>query len=145
MKDEVLCVDYFVTEVEDRPGKGADLERMLTKEKVNLLATMAFPLSPGKVQVDIVPENPDVFTAAAKKLGLQVRGPKLAFMIHGTNKPGAMGEILDRLAKKNIGIRSTCSVTTGGNQYGAILWVAPADVDAATQALGARIAAHHHV
>jgi hypothetical protein len=94
--------------------------------------------------VDLVPENPDVFSKAVRKLGLTVRGPKLAFMIHGTDKPGAMAELLDRLGQKGINVRASCGVCAGGNRYGAILWVAPADVEAATRALGAQVAEHHH-
>ncbi len=145
MKDQVMCVDYFVTEVDDRPGIGADLGKRLAKEGVNLLAVMAFPLGPGRTQVDLVPENPDAFAKAARKLGIQAAGPKLAFLSYGTDKPGALAELLDRLGGKSINVRATCAVCGGGNRYGAILWVAPADVEAATRALGAQVAAHHHV
>ena len=145
MKDQVLCVDYFVIQVEDKPGTGAEMGKKLAKEGVNLLATLAFPTSPGKTQVDLVPENPDAFMKAARKLGLTATGPKTAFLIHGTDKAGALAELLDRLAQKNINVRATCGVGAGGSRYGAILWVAPADVEAATRALGAQVATHHHV
>lgn len=145
MKDQVLCVDYFVVHVEDRPGTGAELGRKLAKEGVNLLAMLAFPSEPGKTQLDLVPENPESFGKAVRKLGITATGPKAAFVVHGTDKPGAMAELTDRLAQKSINVRATCGVSTGGNRYGAILWVAPADVEAATRALGAQVAAHHHV
>ena len=145
MKDQALCVDYFVLEVDDKPGQGSDLGRKLAKEGVNLLATLAFPLGNGKTQVDLVPENPETFTKAARKLGLAIREPKLAFLVHGTDKPGAMGELLDRLAQKNINVRASCAVAAGGSRYAAMLWVAPADVENATRALGAQMATHHHV
>lgn len=145
MKDQVLCVDYWVIQVDDRPGTGSDLMKKLAKEGVNLLSVMAFPSESGKTQVDIVPENPDLFTKAIRKIGLTARGPKMAFLIQGTDKPGAIGEILDRLSQKNINVKSTCGIGAGSNRFAAILWVAPADVDAATRALGAQVAAHHHV
>jgi len=144
MKDQVLAVDYFILNVDDRPGKGAELGKQLAKEGVNLLAVMAFPTGSGKTQVDLVPENPDAFTKAARKLGLSPQGPKTAFLAHGTDKPGAVAEILDRLALKDINVHATCGVSAGGSRYGAIVWVAPADVEAATRALGAQTAAHHH-
>ena len=143
MKDQVLCVDYFVMNIDDRPGTGAELWKQLAKQGVNLLATHAFPSGPGKTQVDLVPENPDTFRKAASKLGLTVTGPKLAFLVHGADKPGAVGEIVDRLAQKQINIRASSGLTAGGNRYGLIIWVAPADVEAATRALGASVAAHH--
>ena len=145
MKDQALCVDYFVLEVDDKPGQGSDLGKKLAKEGVNLLATLAFPTGTGKTQVDLVPENPDTFTKAARKLGLATKGPKMAFLVQGTDKPGAMGELLDRLAQKNINVRASCAVVAGGSRYAAMLWVAPADVENATRALGAQMATHHHV
>ncbi len=143
MKDQVLCVDYFILQVEDRPGTGAELGKKLAKEGVNLLAIMAFPTGSGKTQVDLVPENPETFTKAVRKLGLTATGPKLAFLVHGTDKAGAMAEVLDRLAQKDINVHAACGVGAGGSRYGAILWVAPSDVEAATRALGAQVAAHH--
>ena len=144
MKDQVLAVDYFVLNVDDRPGTGAELGKKLAKEGVNLLAVMAFPTGSGKTQVDFVPENPEAFTKAARKIGLAPEGPKTAFLAHGPDKPGAVAEILDRLAQKSINVHATCGVGAGGSRYGAILWVAPSDVEAAMRALGAQAAAHHH-
>jgi hypothetical protein len=144
MKDQALCVDYYVVHAEDRPGTGAELGKKLARESVNLLAIMAFPSGPGKTQVDLVPENPETFAKAARKLGLTTTGPKSAFLVHGSDKPGAMADVLDRLAQSGINVHASCGVGAGGNRYGAILWVAPADVEAATRALGAQIAAHHH-
>ena len=143
MKDQVLCVDYFVIQAEDRPGTGSDLGKKLAKEGVNLLAILAFPTG-GKTQVDLVPENPETFMKAVRKLGLTVQGPKTAFLAQGTDKPGAVAELLERLGQKNINVRASCGVTAGGSRYGALLWVAPADVEAATRALGAQVAAHKH-
>ncbi len=145
MKDQVLCVDYFVVQLEDRPGTGFDLGRKLAKEGVNLIGLLAFPSEPGKTQVDLVPENPDVFVKAVRKLGITAGGPKVAFVVHGTDKAGAVADLMERLAQKSINVRATCGVGAGGNRFGAIVWVAPADVEAATRALGAQVAAHHHV
>jgi len=144
MKDQVLCVDYFVITADDRPGAGADIGTKLAKEGVNLLAILGFPFSPGKTQVDLVPENPETFTKAAKKLGLTTTGPKTAFLVQGTDKPGAIADVLGRLGTKGINVRATCGITSGGNRFGAVLWVAPADVESATRALGAQTTTKHH-
>ena len=144
MKDQVLCVDYFVIQAEDRPGTGSDLGKKLAKEGVNLLAILAFPSGPGKTQVDLIPENSETFMKAVRKLGLATQGPKTAFLAQGTDKPGAVADLLDRLGQKNINVRATCGVSAGGSRYGALIWVAPADVEAATRALGAQVATHKH-
>ena len=142
-KDQALRVDYFAIMTDDKPGIGADLHKKLAKENVNLLAVQAFPAGGGKIQVDLVPENPDTFTKAARKLNLTTVGPKAAFLVHGTDRAGALGEVLDRLGSAGINIRATTAIGSGSNRFGALLWVNPADVETATRALGAQTA--HHV
>ena len=145
MKDQVFRVEYFVLIADDRPGAGADLGKRLKDEQVNLLALSAFPLAGGKVQVDIVPEHPDQLARAAKKLGLTLGEPKVAFLIQGADRPGAMGEVMNRLGAANVNIRATLGVATGGNRYGGILWVNQQDVELASRALGATSMTAHHV
>jgi ACT domain-containing protein len=142
-KDQVLSVEYFAITSDDKPGAGADLHKKLAKEGVNLLAALAFPNATGKVQVDLVPENPEAFSKAAKKLGINAGSPKTAFLAQGTDRAGALGDVLDRLGMAKVNVRATCGIACGGNRYGALIWVNAADVEAATRALGAQPAAHH--
>jgi len=142
-KDQVLSVEYFAIATDDKPGVGADLHKKLAKEGVNLLAALAFPSGTGKIQVDIVPENPEAFTKAARKLGLATGSPKTAFLAQGTDRAGALGDVLDRLGTAKINVRATCGLACGGNRYGAIVWVNATDVESAARALGAQPAAHH--
>ena len=83
MKDQVFRIEYYVTVADDRPGVGADLGKRLKDEGVNLLALSNFPLTAGRTQVDLVPEHPEQFTKAARKLNLVVGEPKIAFLIQG--------------------------------------------------------------
>jgi hypothetical protein len=143
MKDQVLRINYFAAHVDDRPGVGAEMGKQLAKEGVNLLALLAYPEASGKTQVDLIPENPDALTKAARKLGLTLSPSKSAFLLQGTDRPGAMAEVLERLGNAKINVRATYGVCSGGNRYGGMLWVDAADVEAATRALGATTAAHH--
>src|SRR5439155_3685693 len=88
VKDQVFRIEYYVTIADDRPGVGADLGRRLKDEGVNLLALSSFPLTAGRTQVDLVPEHPEQFVKAARKLNLVVGEPKIAFLIQGTDRPG---------------------------------------------------------
>lgn len=144
MKDQALQIEYFPITVDDKPGVGADLHKRIAKEGVNLLALLAFPAGPGKTQVDFVPENPEAFAKVARKLGLGIGEPKAAFLVQGSDRTGALGEVLERLGSVGINVRATCGIGAGGNRYGAILWVSPAEVEKAARALGAQMAAHHH-
>ncbi len=143
MKDQIMRVEYFATQAEDRAGVGADIGKRLAKENVNLLAILAFPTDAGKTQVDFVPENPEAFTKAARKLGLMLGEPKTAFLVQGTDKVGAMAEVLDRLGGAQINVRALQATGAGGNRFGAVIWVEPSKVEQATRVLGATTAAHH--
>ena len=145
MQDQVFRVEYFAITADDRPGTGADLGRRLKDEGVNLLALSAFPLTAGRTQVDIIPEHPEQFIRAAKKMNLTLGESKIAFLIQGTDRPGAMGEVLNRLGAANISVRATLGVAGGGNRYGGILWVNQQDIELASRALGATTMAAHHV
>ena len=52
-------------------------------------------------------------------------------------------EVLGRLGNANINVRATLAVAAGGHRYGGLLWVAPADVEAAARSLGAVSGATH--
>lgn len=145
MKDQVFRVEYFAFTADDKPGTGADLGRHLKEEGVNLIALSAFPVSPGKTQVDLVPEQPELFLKAARRLGLVLGEPKVAFLIQGADRPGAIGEIMKRLGAANVNIRATLGVSAGGNRYGALVWVNQQDVELASRVLGATSMAAHHV
>ena len=141
-KDEVYRVEYYVHMAEDKPGVGATLGKKLAQEGVNLYALSAFPATTGKTQVDLVPENPDQLVKAAKKHGLTLSAPKTCFLIQGTDRTGAVGEVLGRLGTAGINARATLGACAGGKRWGGILWVAPDDVETAARALGATTAAH---
>ncbi len=145
MKEHVFRVEYFALTIEDRPGAWAELGRHLKEEGVNLLALSMFPLTAGRTQVDIVPEHPDQFQRAAKNLNLALGEPKVAFLIQGTDRPGAIGEVMNRLGAANVNIRATLGVTCGENRYGGVLWVNQQDVELASRVLGATTMATHHV
>ncbi len=145
MKDQVYRVEYFAITADDRPGVGGELGKRLAQEGVNLLAALAFPSEKGKVQVDLVPEHPQDLTRAAKKLGLTLGPAKICFLMQGSDRAGAWGDVLHRLGTNDVNVRATCGVACGGNRWGGLIWVAQSDVEAASRALGAGTMATHQV
>ncbi|HEY3215836.1 MAG TPA: hypothetical protein VGK93_05035 [Candidatus Eisenbacteria bacterium] len=144
-KDQVYRVEYFAITADDQPGKGGDLGNRLKQEGVHLLGLLAFPIEGGKVQVDLVPEHPEDLRKAAKKVGIILGEPKIAFLAQGTDRAGAMSEILGRLGTAKVNITAALGVAAGGNRYGALLWVKQADVENASRALGATTMTTHRV
>jgi hypothetical protein len=133
----VRRVEYYYTEVPDRPGGGAKVLTALKREDVNLIALNAFPMSTRRAQIDFVPSNARAFLAAARKAGIKLTGPKTAFLVQGDDRVGAVADIVSKLAKAGLNVVAMNAVAAGGRRYGAILWVKPRNVDKAAKILGA--------
>ena len=134
MADRIRRVPYFYILAPDKPGEGARALRTLQDAGVNLLAFSGFPEG-RRSQLDFVPEDPAAFRAAAKKAGWKVTGPKTAFLVDGEDRPGAVAEILGKLAAAKVNVTATDAVCGGGGRFGVLFWVKPGDVNRAAKAL----------
>lgn len=136
MAETVRRIQYFYTEVADKPGEGARVLNMLKDEQVNLLCFSGFPKG-RRAQIDLVPSDLAALKAAAKKAKIKLIGPKTAFLIQGEDRMGAVAELLTKLAEARISITALDAVAAGSGLYGAILWVKPRDVNKAAKVLEA--------
>ena len=134
MADEIQRVQYFYTEVPDKPGEGARVLNALKGEGVNLLAYAAFPKG-RRAQIDFIPTDQAAFKAAAKKAKIKLVGPKTGFVIQGDDRAGAVAEIVSKLSEAKINITALHAITAGAGRYGAILWVKSRDVNKAAKIL----------
>jgi len=134
---KVQKVDYFVVRAKNRPGEGARMLKALKKHDVGLLAFSAFPEG-GGAQVDFIPEDTREFLAAVKVLDWDVSARKIGFMAQGRDKTGALAGLLGKLGKAGINVIALDGVSAGKKRFGAIFWVAPADVAKTAKVLGAR-------
>jgi hypothetical protein len=123
-------------DVPNKPGEGARILGDLAGAGVNLLAFTGFP-SGRRAQIDFIPEDVAAFKAAAKNAKLKPRAKKTGFLAQGDDRPGAVAELLKRLADAGINVTAIDAVSAGMGRYGAILWVQPRDVNKAAKALGA--------
>jgi len=129
-------VEYYYIVLPNRIGEGARIVNALKAEHVNLVALNGFPISTGRAQLDLVTSDPDALFAAAQKIGIEVVGPKTAFLIQGRDRVGAVADVLGKLTEARINITAIQAIATGEGLYGAILWVKPRSVNKAAQALG---------
>jgi hypothetical protein len=129
-------IEYYYTVVPNRVGEGAKVFNELKKHRVNLLAFNGFPLSAQRTQLDLVPSSGVALVAAAKKAGIKLVGPKVAFLISEWEHLGAVADILNELQQAGINVTAMQAIETGDWRYGAILWVKQHDIGKATQALG---------
>ena len=134
MADTIQRVQYFYTEVPDKPGEGSRILRMLQEEGVNLLAFSGFPRG-RKAQIDFIPADPVAFKATAKKARLKLVGPKTGFLVQGDDRIGAVADIIAKLADAKINVTAVDAVSAGLGRYGAIFWVKPREVKKAANVL----------
>jgi len=137
MAEKVQRIEYYYTIVPNKAGEGAKVFDALKGEGVNLVAYLGFPIGWRRAQLDFVPSNKDAFLAAVKKAGIKIVGPKVAFLIQGEDRAGAVADILGKLRQAQVNITAMQAVACGEGHYGAILWVKPKDIEGATRALGA--------
>src|SRR5712691_2424086 len=109
MPDTVRRVQYFYTEVPDKPGEGAKLLNALKEAGVNLLAYSGFPKG-RRAQLDFIPADVAAFRAAARKAKLPLVGPKTGFLIQGADRPGAVAELIAKLAAAQINVTACDAV-----------------------------------
>lgn len=132
--DTIRKVEYFTTEVSNKPGEAA--RTLEAVQGVNLLVFTGFP-SGRKAQIDFIPEDAAAFKDAAKRAKLKVKSKKGGFLVQGDDRPGAVAELMRKLAESKINVTAIDAVAAGNGRWGAILWVKSTDVSKAAKALGA--------
>jgi predicted amino acid-binding ACT domain protein len=66
-----------------------------------------------------------------------VRAKKTGFIVQGDDRPGAIAELMQKLADAKINVTAIDGVSAGAGRYGAILWVKPQNVGKAAKVLQA--------
>jgi hypothetical protein len=137
MADTVRGIEYYYVTVPDAPGEGQRILSALRERGVNLLAYLGFPLGGGQSQIDLVPDDAESLKEAAQQAGVTLSEAKRAFLIQGDDRVGAVSDTTAKLAEANINVTAAAATGAGSGRYGMILWVAPADYERASAALGA--------
>lgn len=136
MPDDIRRIDYYYTSVPDKPGEGARILAALQGAGVNLIGVSAFPHGARRSQLDLIPEDSAAFAKAAKTAGLKLSSKKSGFLIQGQDRPGAVADIVKRLAAAKINVTSVQVFCAGSGRYGGMLWVKAPELRKAAKALG---------
>jgi hypothetical protein len=134
MADEIQRIQYFYTEVADKPGEGTRVLAALKEAGVDLKAFVGFPKG-RRAQLDFVPADQAAFKDSAKKAKIKLVGPKTCFLIQGDDRTGAVADIESKLSEAKINVTALQAIAAGIGRYGAILWVKPRDVNKAAKVL----------
>jgi hypothetical protein len=137
MAQTLRKVGYFSVATPHTAGQGSRILAALRDAGVNLLAYNGFP-DGRKAQLDFVPANPARFRAVARKLKLKLSPKKIAFLLQGDDKAGALTGVLSKLAKARVNITALEAVVAGKGRFGAILWVKPKTVAKTAKLLHAK-------
>ncbi|HEY8256918.1 MAG TPA: hypothetical protein VIG08_04625 [Gemmatimonadales bacterium] len=138
MADRVRKVSYCYPTVPHRAGQGARVLGALKAAGVDLLVFHGFPARGGKAQLDLFTDDMATVRKVAAKNGWRLSSVKRAFLIQGSDKPGAVHRHLTKLADARVRVTAATGIAAGAGRYGMILWVRQSDYAKASRALGAR-------
>ena len=128
-------LEYYSVVVSNKPGKGEHVLSALKEAGVNFVAIWGYPMGKSKARIDLVAEDTALLKKAAKHLKIELGKKQTAFHITGEDHPGAVAEVLAKLAAKKINVFAMQALCAGNGRFGALIQVAPDDVKKAAKAL----------
>jgi hypothetical protein len=135
MLEQVRHVEYHYTILANRPGEARKLLEFLSERMVNLLAFHAYPAGGDKTQIDLFPEDPEALKAAAEDAKIPLVGPRMAFLLQGEDRIGALYDFHLKLANAGINVEACSGVVDGTGRFGYLIWVAPEAFEDASRVL----------
>jgi len=102
---------------------------------VNLVAFTAVPVGPDRTQLTLFPDNSGRLSSVAEGAGLQLDGPHHAFWVGGTDEPGALAAIHERLYNAGVNVYASTGVSDGAGHFGYVIYVRPDGYETAAKAL----------
>lgn len=140
MAGDIRQVEHYSVSIPDKVGEAARVLRALRDARVNLIAFWGYQYRAGRGQLEFIPENGAAFVAAAKQAELKLSKKRTALYFHGEDRPGAVADVLEKLAAAHINLGAVQAVCGGAGRYGAVLFLPPASARKAASILGRGLA-----
>jgi hypothetical protein len=102
-------VEHYSASILNKVGEGARVLGVLRDAGVNLIAFWGYKHGPGRAQLEFIPEGSATFASAAKQAELRLR-KRTALFIHGDDRPGAIADMLAKLAGADINVAALQAV-----------------------------------
>lgn len=128
-------LEYYSLVVPNKPGKGAQVLGAFKEAGVNFIGIWGYPLGKHKSRIDVVAEDTALLKQVAKRLKIDLGKKQTAFHIAGEDHPGALAELLAKLAAKEINVYAVEALCAGNGRFGALIQVDEDSVKKAAKAL----------
>lgn len=132
---EVTPVVYYMGMIADKPGEGARVLNAFKEAGINLTAFLGYPKARKAEIIIAVDEKAPALGPVAKKVGLALGKKQKALLVTGEDHPGALAEVMEKLAGAGINVASSHAVCGGAGRWGALITVAPAALKKAAKVL----------
>jgi len=137
MAESIREFYYHYVILDDGPGNLTGVLQNLCERGIRLLAFSCFPYGKGKMQLDLIPQDPAILVRVLEEMGLGVSARKAGFLVRSDEGPCAIRDVLTQLEQARIRIIAVQAVAAGLGRSGALLWVKAEDVERAARVLDA--------
>lgn len=135
MAFNIIQVEYYNTIINNHIVNASELISKIVENGVDFYAFNAIPLNHDRTRFTFFAKDSSKMIDRSKKSGLRLDGPYFALLIKGDEKPGALADIYQKLAKEGIQVDQACGIADVNSGYGVILYLKQEDCSKAINAL----------